>query len=199
MRLPRRLLGAALWAVNPTILYNSAYWGQTDSIMLFLLALAFSLLDNGRVKLRDPRVGHHPPGKIEREEKQRRIIQIFDPVICAEKILQHTGRPVNIVSQIEIVNRRIAEDQPHERSGKEQCRQKDPRGFRPVLRPSGRGGGFRRCVDRVSMGRKCPDGRLCFRPGGRLRFSFANFTISQFKIILPQTIRNLQRWSDIYV
>ena len=42
------LLGAALWAVNPTILYNSAYWGQTDSIMLFLLALAFSLLDNGR-------------------------------------------------------------------------------------------------------------------------------------------------------
>lgn len=36
--------GAALWAVNPTIIVNSSYWGQTDSIMLFLLVLSFWLL-----------------------------------------------------------------------------------------------------------------------------------------------------------
>ena len=36
--------GAALWAVNPTIIMNSSYWGQTDSIMLFMLVLCFWLL-----------------------------------------------------------------------------------------------------------------------------------------------------------
>lgn len=36
--------GAALWAVNPTIIVNSSFWGQTDSIMLFLLVLCFWLL-----------------------------------------------------------------------------------------------------------------------------------------------------------
>ncbi|MEM1484718.1 glycosyltransferase 87 family protein [Oscillospiraceae bacterium PP1C4] len=35
---------AALWAVNPTIIYNSSYWGQTDCIMMFLLVLTFWLL-----------------------------------------------------------------------------------------------------------------------------------------------------------
>ncbi len=39
---------AALWAVNPTAIYNCAYWGQTDSIMLFLLVLAFWLLEGKR-------------------------------------------------------------------------------------------------------------------------------------------------------
>lgn len=36
--------GAAFWAVNPSIILNSSYWGQTDSIMLFLLVLSFWLL-----------------------------------------------------------------------------------------------------------------------------------------------------------
>lgn len=40
--------GAALWAVNPTIIVNSAYWGQTDSMMLFLLVLSFWLLGERR-------------------------------------------------------------------------------------------------------------------------------------------------------
>jgi len=40
--------GAALWAVNPTVIVNSSYWGQTDSIMLFLLALSFWLLNERR-------------------------------------------------------------------------------------------------------------------------------------------------------
>lgn len=39
---------AALWAVNPTVIYNSSYWGQTDCIMIFLLVLAFHLLTTGR-------------------------------------------------------------------------------------------------------------------------------------------------------
>lgn len=37
-------VGAAFWAVNPSIILNSSYWGQTDSIMLFLLVLSFWLL-----------------------------------------------------------------------------------------------------------------------------------------------------------
>ena len=40
--------GAVLWAVNPTIIVNSSYWGQTDSIMLFLLVLSFWLLSERR-------------------------------------------------------------------------------------------------------------------------------------------------------
>ena len=38
------LVAASLWTVNPTIIMNSSYWGQTDSIMIFLLLLAFFLL-----------------------------------------------------------------------------------------------------------------------------------------------------------
>ena len=39
---------AALWAVNPTGILNSSYWGQTDAIMMALLVLAFWQLDAGR-------------------------------------------------------------------------------------------------------------------------------------------------------
>ncbi|RGX55420.1 DUF2029 domain-containing protein [Anaerotruncus sp. AF02-27] len=39
---------AALWAVNPTAIFNSSYWGQTDCIMMFLLVLAFWLLTERR-------------------------------------------------------------------------------------------------------------------------------------------------------
>lgn len=39
---------AALWAVNPSVIYNSAYWGQTDCMMLLLLTASFYLLETGR-------------------------------------------------------------------------------------------------------------------------------------------------------
>ena len=42
------IAGAALWAVNPTALLNSAYWGQTDAIMIFLVVVAFALLEQRR-------------------------------------------------------------------------------------------------------------------------------------------------------
>lgn len=42
------LAGAAIWAVNPAGILNSSYWGQTDSIMIFLVVLAFLLLEEGR-------------------------------------------------------------------------------------------------------------------------------------------------------
>ncbi|MEY8357482.1 glycosyltransferase 87 family protein [Anaerotruncus colihominis] len=42
------IAGAALWAVNPTALLNSAYWGQTDAIMIFLVVAAFALLEQRR-------------------------------------------------------------------------------------------------------------------------------------------------------
>lgn len=46
---PLFALGAAsLWAINPTMLYNSSCWGQTDSIMMALLVLAFWLLTTQR-------------------------------------------------------------------------------------------------------------------------------------------------------
>ena len=37
-------LAALLWLVNPVIWYNSAVWGQTDSLVNFLALLAFYLL-----------------------------------------------------------------------------------------------------------------------------------------------------------
>lgn len=45
-------LGAAmLWAVNPTAIYNSAYWGQTDEMMMFLLVVTFFLLHKEKAVL----------------------------------------------------------------------------------------------------------------------------------------------------
>lgn len=35
------LLAAGVWAVNPSAIYNCAAWGQTDTIMMFQLLLAF--------------------------------------------------------------------------------------------------------------------------------------------------------------
>lgn len=32
---------SSLWAISPTMILNSSYWGQTDSIMIFLLLLSF--------------------------------------------------------------------------------------------------------------------------------------------------------------
>ena len=32
---------AVLWAVNPSVFFNSTMWGQTDSVMMFLLLLTF--------------------------------------------------------------------------------------------------------------------------------------------------------------
>ncbi|MEG1887193.1 MAG: glycosyltransferase 87 family protein [Oscillospiraceae bacterium] len=38
------LLAAALWAMNPSAIFNSAMWGQTDGMMVFFLILSFWLL-----------------------------------------------------------------------------------------------------------------------------------------------------------
>jgi len=41
------LVGAALWAIHPAFFLNSAFWGQTDAILAFLLLLSFSRLEKG--------------------------------------------------------------------------------------------------------------------------------------------------------
>ncbi len=38
------LAAAAFWVLNPSMFFNSAVWGQTDSVMCFLLLLAFWLM-----------------------------------------------------------------------------------------------------------------------------------------------------------
>ena len=43
------LLLAGTWAVNPAIIVNSSYWGQTDSVMIFLLLVAFWLLEERKM------------------------------------------------------------------------------------------------------------------------------------------------------
>lgn len=42
------LLCAAIWSVNPAIIFNCANWGQTDSLMIFMLLLCFYTLENKR-------------------------------------------------------------------------------------------------------------------------------------------------------
>ncbi len=42
------LAGAAIWAINPAIIFNSSYWGQTDSMMIFMLLLSFFTLEQKR-------------------------------------------------------------------------------------------------------------------------------------------------------
>jgi len=42
------LVGAALWAIHPAFFINSAFWGQTDAILAFILLLSFSRLEKGR-------------------------------------------------------------------------------------------------------------------------------------------------------
>lgn len=45
------LTAAVLWAFNPSTLFNSSMWGQTDSIMAFLLILAFWILSGDKPML----------------------------------------------------------------------------------------------------------------------------------------------------
>lgn len=47
----KALLGAALWAINPAMIINSAYWGQTDSLMILLLLITFACMQSDRVYL----------------------------------------------------------------------------------------------------------------------------------------------------
>lgn len=37
------IFAATLWAVNPSVFFNSTMWGQTDSVMMFLLLVVFYL------------------------------------------------------------------------------------------------------------------------------------------------------------
>lgn len=45
------LIGSTLWLLNPSTIYNSAFWGQTDSIMVFFLILSFYYLSQKRESL----------------------------------------------------------------------------------------------------------------------------------------------------
>ncbi len=40
------LFAAALWACNPSAIYNCSFWGQTDGLMAFLLLAAFYLANS---------------------------------------------------------------------------------------------------------------------------------------------------------
>ncbi len=42
------LLAATLWALNPSAIFNSAYWGQTDGMMICLILLAFFFVETDR-------------------------------------------------------------------------------------------------------------------------------------------------------
>ena len=45
---PTGLLAAFLWCMNPGFFFNAAMWGQSDSVMAFLLLVSFYLLDRDR-------------------------------------------------------------------------------------------------------------------------------------------------------
>lgn len=42
------VLAAVLWALNPSAVFNSAHWGQTDGLMVFLLLLAFYQIERNK-------------------------------------------------------------------------------------------------------------------------------------------------------
>ena len=42
------LIAAALWMFNPTTIFNSSFWGQTDGIMCLLLLLSFVALERDK-------------------------------------------------------------------------------------------------------------------------------------------------------
>lgn len=42
------LIVSALWMFNPTVIFNCAFWGQTDSIMCLLLLVSFVALERER-------------------------------------------------------------------------------------------------------------------------------------------------------
>ena len=39
----------ALWAINPAAIFNCAFWGQTDCVMLLALLICFMTLDEGKL------------------------------------------------------------------------------------------------------------------------------------------------------
>ena len=39
---------SALWLFNPSAIFNSSFWGQTDGLMCLLLLISFALLENDR-------------------------------------------------------------------------------------------------------------------------------------------------------
>ncbi len=45
------LIACGLWAINPAMIINSAYWGQTDSLMIMLLFVTFKFMDDDRIYL----------------------------------------------------------------------------------------------------------------------------------------------------
>ncbi len=45
---PLGVLAAALWALNPSALFNSAAWGQTDGMMLCLILFAFWFIEEDK-------------------------------------------------------------------------------------------------------------------------------------------------------
>ena len=46
LRSPQKaLIIAGLWAVNPSAIYNCAFWGQTDSVLIFFLLLSLWFFD----------------------------------------------------------------------------------------------------------------------------------------------------------
>lgn len=42
------VLAAAFWAFNPTAIFNSSYWGQTDGMMICLLLLSFYMIEEDK-------------------------------------------------------------------------------------------------------------------------------------------------------
>ena len=42
------LIAAALWLFNPTTIFNSSFWGQTDSIMCLMLLISFVALEKNK-------------------------------------------------------------------------------------------------------------------------------------------------------
>ena len=40
------IAASALWIFNPSVIFNCAFWGQTDSIMCLLLLVSFVTLEN---------------------------------------------------------------------------------------------------------------------------------------------------------
>lgn len=47
----KAFVGATLWALNPAMIINSAFWGQTDSLMILLLLLTFYFVQFDKICL----------------------------------------------------------------------------------------------------------------------------------------------------
>ncbi len=64
------------------------------------------------------------PRQEEGEEKKGRIVKVPYIVISAEEVVCHSGRPVHIEAQVEIVHGDIGDHQPHQRGERHQHGQK---------------------------------------------------------------------------